>query len=181
METLSKEEKKNKSPVKKAVEKKAVKPKKKKIRKRSPKLVPPPPPTIPSIVSKENGAYVSSIPVDYMSLKDLKWKKSVLTKQLEAYKMDEEDSLKAQEESARRAETFIGLYEEGVVSKKELEAAKRKAKRLAREVELDQLKLEGLNRSLNAVNNRIEYLEKAKSKKSKTKKRRKKSKSKKTR
>lgn len=137
------------------------------VRKKRSVFVPPPPPSIPSVLNSDSLSLGSTIGIEYMSLDDLKFKRTSMQKQLSSLEMDMEDSLMAMKDSKRRSDTFDDLFKEGVVSKKELFQAKREAKRMARSIERDKLEIEETKRVIEAINSRIKRLEtsKAKSKK----------------
>ncbi len=77
-------------------------------------------------------------------------------------------------ERKERAELFESLYQEGVVSRKELEIAKREAGDIDRDFKFKQDELDSVKVSMKAVNNRLAVLKKMEAKmnpgKQKTKK-----------
>ncbi len=134
-------------------------------------LVPPPPPIMP-IGMDVLGMYAQ--PVDYLSMKDLEARKkelSVRFNELESIVSDGQRQIKERKE---RAELFESLYQEGVVSRKELEVAKREAGEIDRDFKFKQDELDSVKVSMKAVNNRLAVLKKTEAKmnpsKQKTKK-----------
>ena len=137
-------------------------------------LVPPPPPTIPRVLPGDSLSIGSglglSAGIDYLSEEDLKFKLKTLQKNLEGLSLDLKDSTQRLEESVKRSSNFDGLFEEGVVSRKELESAKRETRRLKRSVEREELKVEEVKRVVAKVEARLAEMEKSKVKKTNSKK-----------
>jgi len=135
-------------------------------------LVPPPPPTMPDMggemmvpgaFSMGTGAFI-----DYMSLDDLKFKYEGLKKELDALELDLADSKLLLSRKEKDCTNFDALYQEGVVSKRELEATHREAERLKRDVEREERKVEEARRVIERVESRIKTLEAKKKPKLKT-------------
>ena len=88
-------------------------------------LVPPPPPEMPFVGADERQSLTAGMPLDYLSKSDLERMKMRLETQvskLNKEKSDHEFGLKDKQE---RLEQFESLYKEGVVSRRELESARR--------------------------------------------------------
>ncbi|MBI1271321.1 hypothetical protein GC174_12905 [bacterium] len=126
-------------------------------------LVPPPPPTMPDMggemmvpgaFSMGTGAFL-----DYMSLDDLKLKYEGLKKELDSLELDLADSKLLLSRKEKDCTNFDELFQEGVVSKRELEATHREAERLKRDVEREERKVEEARRVVERVQSRIKTLE----------------------
>lgn len=120
-------------------------------------LVPPPPPIMP-IGMDSLGMFAQ--PVDYLSLKELEARKKELAARLNELTSIANDSDRQIRERKERAELFDSLYQEGVVSRKELEIAKREAGEIDRDLKFKQDELESVKSSMRAVNNRLYMLKK---------------------
>lgn len=120
-------------------------------------LVPPPPPIMP-IGMDALGMFAQ--PVDYLSLKELEARKKELAARLNELTSIFNDSERQIKERKERAELFDSLYQEGVVSRKELEIAKREAGEIDRDLKFKQDELESVKSSMRAVNNRLYMLKK---------------------
>lgn len=128
-------------------------------------LVPPPPPTIPTYLNVSPGSAFDlgmGFSVPALSLDDLKFQKKNVEKKLEAAKADEKDVKRMSDERQERADRFVSLFEEGVVSRKELETAKEEAERAARKIEQSHINVAEADRLLNQINERIKAIEAAK-------------------
>lgn len=127
-------------------------------------LVPPPPPSVPSFLPSGPLDMQNSFSLDYMSLDDLKFKMTSLSKQLDSLKEDLADQKNAAAEKTRRAASFVSLYEEGVVSRKELSNEQKEAARAKRDLESDELKVFEMERLLEKICKRTNVLEKRQTK-----------------
>lgn len=124
-------------------------------------LIPPPPPIMP-IGMDVLGMYAQ--PVDYLSMKDLEARKKELMVRLNELDSTVADGVRQIRERKERAELFESLYLEGVVSRKELETAKREAGETNRDLKFKQDELESVKISMKAVNNRLAVLKRMESK-----------------
>ncbi len=124
-------------------------------------LVPPPPPVVP-IGMDALGMYGQ--PVDYLSIKELEGRKKELAARFNELDSIVGDGIRRIRERKEHAELFESLYQEGVVSRKELEAAKREAGDIDRDLKFKQDELESVKISMKAVNNRLAVLKKAEEK-----------------
>lgn len=120
-------------------------------------LVPPPPPIMP-IGMDALGMFAQ--PVDYLSLKELEARKKELSARLNELTSNVGDGERQIRERKERAELFDSLYQEGVVSRKELEIAKREAGEIDRDLKFKEDELESVKSSMRAVNNRLYVLRK---------------------
>lgn len=138
---------------------------KRKPRKQSVGLVPPPPPTIPTYLNGSptmTGTFDLGLPVNFMSLDDLKFQQKNLEKKLEATKLDDVDQKRSTKEKQERAERFTELFKEGVVSRRELESAHEESERSTRALEQSHIKVSEIDRVLGQVKERISSMEAAK-------------------
>jgi hypothetical protein len=148
--------------------KKASEPVKKKTKSRTSTtmLVPPPPPTIPTYLNvPENSAFNLGgfgISIPAMSLDDLKFQQKNVEKKLESAKIDEKDQKRITDEKLERATRFVSLFEEGVVSRRELENAKEESERSVRKLEQTHINVAESDRLLSQIKERIHSLEAAK-------------------
>jgi len=124
-------------------------------------LVPPPPPIAP-IGMDTLGMFAQ--PVDYLSMKELEARKKELTVRLNELSSIVGDGERQIRERKERAELFESLYQEGVVSRKELEVARREAGEIDRDLKFKQDELESVKVSMRAVNNRLAVLKKIEAK-----------------
>ncbi|PZM79150.1 MAG: hypothetical protein DKT66_21960 [Candidatus Melainabacteria bacterium] len=120
-------------------------------------LVPPPPPVMP-IGMDALGMY--GAPVDYLSLKELEGRKKELTARFNELNSIVGDGERQIKERKEKAELFESLYQEGVVSRRELEAAKREAGEIDRDLKFKLDEFESVKISMKAVNNRLAMLKK---------------------
>jgi hypothetical protein len=130
-------------------------------------LVPPPPPVMP-IGMDALGMY--GAPVDYLSLKELEGRKKELTARFNELNSIVGDGERQIKERKDKAELFESLYQEGVVSRRELEAAKREAGEIDRDLKFKLDEFESVKISMKAVNNRLAMLKKQEEKLSPVKK-----------
>lgn len=124
-------------------------------------LIPPPPPTIPAYLNLPaiSTPFGLGFSVPLMSLDDLKFEHKNLEKKLEAAKQDEQDQKRATAEKQERAQRFVDLFAEGVVSRRELETAQRDAERSVRDLEQSHIKVSEIDRVYLQVKERIKTLE----------------------
>jgi len=123
-------------------------------------LVPPPPPNIPSFLPAGSMDLEVGAGIEFLSLDDLKLKKESVSKRLETARADLQDQKSIVAEHNRKAGTFVGLYEEGVVSKKELLTEQKEAARAGRDLEREELKVTELERLETRIQERMDALEK---------------------
>lgn len=124
-------------------------------------LVPPPPPIAP-IGMDTLGMFAQ--PVDYLSMKELEARKKELASRLNELSSIVGDGERQIRERKEHAELFESLYKEGVVSRKELEGAKREAGEIDRDLRFKQDEFESVKASMRAVNNRLAVLKKMEAK-----------------
>lgn len=121
-------------------------------------LVPPPPPSVPTMLAAPLGGMETGIPIQYLSKDDLLFRQKAVEKRLENARLELEEQEKGANEKVDRAERFVSLYQEGVVSRKELETSKVAAERSKRETELSKLKVEELERLSTSIEERLAEL-----------------------
>lgn len=132
-------------------------------------LVPPPPPDVPATLSPMNPSSLYGSPyalfsIDTMTGESLQQKKTEMDKQwaeskgaLEKVKQDAKDK-------KERAQQFVGLYNEGVVSRRELEAAQDEATRADKDVSDESARVADIEQWRSRVNERLNRLSKTGSK-----------------
>jgi len=81
-------------------------------------MVPPPPPVVPVI-----GQLSSGLPVELLSADELKKRREEVLGQISSARSLVEQQGKVADERRQRSNLFASLYTEGVVSRRELEAA----------------------------------------------------------
>lgn len=86
-------------------------------------LVPPPPPDTP-VLPVGGDVTHSQMPLYFLTLDDLRQHKKELQSQTKALKTEIQEKEQQATDKGTRAKNFAGLYEEGVVSRRELEEAK---------------------------------------------------------
>lgn len=122
--------------------------------------MPPPPPHIPSFLPAGSMDLDLGAGIEFLSLDDLRLKKESVSKRLETARADLQDQKAIVAEHKRKAGTFVGLYEEGVVSKRELLTEQKEAARAGRELEREELKVTELERLETRIQERMDALEK---------------------
>ncbi len=125
-------------------------------------FVPPPPPSIPTYLDTSSFTNADIGQVELLSLDDLKFQMKNLEKKVEGAKQDQKDQEENLADLRQKSERFDSLYNEGVVSKKELEDCKRDALRAERDLEQSKITLSEYERVLTRVKERIASLESAK-------------------
>ena len=88
-------------------------------------MVPPPPPEMPFVGRTEGQSLTAGIPLDYMSKADLERLKVRLETQVAKLNKEKTDHDTGLKEKKERRDQFESLYKEGVVSRRELESARR--------------------------------------------------------
>lgn len=90
-------------------------------------MVPPPPPNVPTIsaLMQSHESLLNGVILDYLSKADLERLRTRLQDSLSKEKKSLSEHEASMEEKKRRATQFESLFKEGVVSRKELEAARK--------------------------------------------------------
>jgi hypothetical protein len=122
-------------------------------------LVPPPPPVTPSFLV---GPGFSEMPfsVEYMSKDDLNQKLKEIQLNLDDANSQLKDKQAEIADTKDKAKRFVSLFEEGVVSKRELEAAQKEASEADKEIERVKLKVTSLESQKKSVQSRLSDLSK---------------------
>ena len=120
-------------------------------------LVPPPPPVTPSFLV---GPGFSETPfsVEYMSKDDLNAKLKEIQVGLDDANQQLKDKQNDIADTKDKAKRFVSLFEEGVVSRRELEAAQKDANDADKEIERVKLKVSSLETQKKSVQNRLSEL-----------------------
>ncbi|MBX9670221.1 MAG: hypothetical protein K2X93_21655 [Candidatus Obscuribacterales bacterium] len=118
-------------------------------------LIPPPPPTMPTYLNVPTTGFGDGFSVQFMSLDDLKFQLKNLEKKLTAANEDEQEQTRVAKEKEERAARFDQLFEEGVVSRRELEQSHVEAERAKRDLEQAHIKVEENTRLIAQVKDRI--------------------------
>lgn len=114
-------------------------------------LLVPPPPATPSYIIDNNGSYTS---FGLTTNKEgLSLKQAELNLKLKHAKENFEDETKGFTEKSEKANSFTSLYDEGVVSRKELEKAKDDVKK-------SQNKCDEYKQSIKELEQQLEYVKK---------------------
>lgn len=124
-------------------------------------LVPPPPPNIPTYIDGMPAGFMDGS-VEILSLEDLKERKITTEKKLAGAKLDFKDQETYAAEAKDRAQRFESLFEEGVVSKKELIESRHDAEKAERDLETGKLTTGDIERVLTRITERIKTLEASK-------------------
>lgn len=125
-------------------------------------MVPPPPPHIPLIGTQMEQKTFSTlgVPLDYLSKSDLDKMKVRLESSVAKLKLEKEEHDKIKKEKFDRLMQFETLHKEGVVSRRELETAKRELKTMQVEDDDIGLRLDDAETDLSRVNQQLKLLEK---------------------
>ncbi len=118
-------------------------------------LIPPPPPTMPTYLNVPTTGFGDGFSVQFMSLDDLKFQLKNLEKKLTAANEDEQEQTRVAKEKEERAARFDQLFEEGVVSRRELEQSHIEAERAKRDLEQAHIKVEENTRLMAQVKDRM--------------------------
>lgn len=120
-------------------------------------LVPPPPPTTPSFMVDPSmiSLYGLAMPIDSLSREALKDREKEISVQFKDASAELEAKKRKHNERQERAENFKELYKEGVVSRREMEAAETEASEFAGEVERLDSKTKELKNLLDRIKQRL--------------------------
>lgn len=125
----------------------------------APALVPPPPPDTPTMMIPSFGDESTSLmPMEYMSPQLLKKRKEDLVAQLSDAKSELKQKQDDVDNVKQRAEQFKTLFEEGVISKRELEAAQKDASEIDSSVNRARFRVSELQTLLDGVNGRWDQI-----------------------
>jgi len=123
-------------------------------------LVPPPPPDTPSLMSGPYGAlYLQQfLPVETMSPEALKQHEKDLGNRLQTAKAELKDKEKNFSEKTERVKQFSSLFDEGVISRRELELSKEELKQGNSEIETAKNKVSDLQLAVTRVSDKLKAL-----------------------
>ncbi len=116
--------------------------------------MPPPPPNEPSVLLTPAGDTLS-FEYQFMSKEALAERLKYLDKQILDARHDLDDKITREKESKEKAERFKELYQEGVVSRKELEESEKEAVSSEREVEKFKSSLSDLQSRSKLINEKL--------------------------
>jgi hypothetical protein len=128
-------------------------------------LVPPPPPETPAVLSApdgSNGFYMMQgfLPVETLSPDALRARQKQLTSQLQNVKDILKDRQSRLSDKTDRAKQFDGLYQEGVISRRELEASQEDIKTAQRDFDDAKSRVDDLQMALNRVSDKLKAIAK---------------------
>lgn len=128
-------------------------------------FVPPPPPHIPTFSSAgQMGVLDFDLSgISLMSEADLKLRLSSCELRLKNAQNKLKDQTALVDESKKRAQSFVELFQQGIVSKKELEGSSKDADQAVADLEEIKGKCKDLELSVNAIKDRLSILQKRKS------------------
>ncbi|MBU6450819.1 MAG: hypothetical protein KGS72_03505 [Cyanobacteria bacterium REEB67] len=118
-------------------------------------FVPPPPPTTPTMLGDADFGMYSGMPVEMLSKEALKDRAKEISIQYKDASRELEDRSREKEEKIQRAKEFEGLFQEGVVSKRELEASQREAGTVNSDIDRLTFKANELKGLLDRINKRL--------------------------
>jgi len=127
-------------------------------------LVPPPPPETPSMLSGPGyggGLYMQQyMPVEMLSPESLKARQKQLTAQLKNAQDQAKDRQSRLGDKGDRAKQFESLYQEGVISRRELETAQDDIKQAHNDFNDAKARVDDLQTALGRVNDKLKALSK---------------------
>jgi hypothetical protein len=124
-------------------------------------LVPPPPPDTPTMIPEFGGDDSNGLmPMEYMSPDLLKKRKQDLVAQLADAKSEAKKRVDEAQSIKDKGAQFKTLFEEGVISKRELDAAEKEANDVDSSINRAQLRVSELQTLLDGVSGRINQISK---------------------
>lgn len=129
-------------------------------------FVPPPPPNIPtfSSISEMGSIDIDLSGLSFLSEAELKSRLASNELRLKNAQSKLKDQTANVEESKKRAQSFIELFEQGIVSKKELEASSKDSDQAVSDLEEAKGKVKDLELTTRAMKERLSVLQKRKAK-----------------
>jgi len=118
-------------------------------------FVPPPPPTVPVTTPL---TFMSGMPIELLSEQDLIRQRQQTDEQLRKARVAARQNEQWGGEKKERAELFVSLYKEGVVSRRELEGAQREASQAEIDLTDARLKMTDLERDMKKIDSRLKQL-----------------------
>lgn len=124
---------------------------------RSSSMIPPPPPEMPTIMPTTDPQLlsISGLPLEYLTGEALRERQKDLKSQLKEIRDDLAMRERNCTDKIQRAEQFESLYQEGVVSRRELETAQMEAKDCEQTMSRVKLKISELDTLLKKVDERV--------------------------
>jgi hypothetical protein len=120
-------------------------------------LVPPPPPDTPTLLEMpEDGSIMSFASFQMMSIAGMKDKQKELTAQLADAQADLKEKQNDSDQVKQKATQFDQLYQEGVISKRELESARKDAQDTDNKINRAKLRVTSLQTALDSLNARLQ-------------------------
>lgn len=143
-------------------------------KRKSGSMIPPPPPEMPTILPTTDPQLmsISGLPLEYLTGEALKERQKDLKAQLTEIRDDLAMRERSCTDKIQRAEQFESLYQEGVVSRRELETAQMEAKDCEQTMARVKLKISELDSLLKKVDERVAKQPGNKDKKASDKKKR---------
>jgi hypothetical protein len=124
-------------------------------------LVPPPPPETPTVLSPlgMGQSYMQQlVPLEMLSLDSLKQRRQDLTSQLQTAQNELKDKTAGLSDKTTRGKQFQALYDEGVISRRELEFALDDSKQAQSTIDSSKSKVQDLQTALNRVDAKLKAL-----------------------
>ncbi|MBS1996498.1 MAG: hypothetical protein JSS86_09320, partial [Cyanobacteria bacterium SZAS LIN-2] len=119
-------------------------------------FVPPPPPFTPTMMGDVTDfGMFSGVPVELLSKDALKDRAKEISIQYKDACRELEDHTQAKQDKIQRAKDFVGLYQEGVVSRRELEASQKEANEVNSDIDRLTFKTKELKGLLDRINKRL--------------------------
>jgi hypothetical protein len=120
-------------------------------------LVPPPPPDTPTLLEMpEDGSIMSFASFQMMSIAGMKDKQKELTAQLADAQAELKEKQNDSDQVKQKATQFDQLYQEGVISKRELESAQKDAQDTDSKINRAKLRVTSLQTALDNLNARLQ-------------------------
>src|SRR5208283_700888 len=119
-------------------------------------FVPPPPPNTPTTMGDATDfGFYGGMPIEMLSKEALKDRAKEISIQYKDACRELEDHSSQKDEKIQRAAEFEGLYKEGVVSRRELEASQKEASEINSDLDRLTFKVKELKGVLDRVNKRL--------------------------
>jgi len=119
-------------------------------------FVPPPPPVTPTMMGDgADYAFFSGMPLEMLSKDALKDRAKEISIQYKDACRELADHNVAKQDKIQRAKDFVGLYQEGVVSRRELETSQKEADEVNSDIDRLTFKVKELKGLLDRINKRL--------------------------
>lgn len=126
---------------------------------RAASFVPPPPPSTPSFLADPAGLslyYGAAMPLEFLSRENLKEKDKEISLQLNDAKRELDNKKRSVDQRRERAVNFEALFQEGVISRRELENAQNEASDSGSEILRLESKVAELQNLKDRINKRLQ-------------------------